>query len=91
MPNHFTSDRIMVITLALAALTALVWLPSDVPQMAYAAPDMGLARSPALAGTVITVCASGCDYSNIQDAVEAAPYSEDRVEIKIADDDGRGG
>lgn len=82
MSKHATSNMPMMMILTLTALMALAWLSSDVPHTAHAAPNLGWVSHLPQAGTVMTVCASGCDYSNIQDAVEAAPSG---AEIKIAE------
>jgi len=64
--------------LGLGLALALLWLMGNGPTPVSAAPEC---RSLQPLGGVITVCLSGCDYSAIQDAVDAA---DDGDVIKVA-------
>jgi uncharacterized repeat protein (TIGR01451 family) len=64
--------------LGLGLALALLWLMANGPTPVTAAPGCRSLQPP---GGVITVCPSGCDYSAIQDAVDAA---DDGDVIKVA-------
>jgi parallel beta-helix repeat protein len=61
------------VALALAGVVALLWLLDGPPAPVAAAPACRPLRAP---GDVFTVCLSGCDYTTIQNAVDAATGGE---------------
>ena len=61
------------VALALAGMVVLLWLLGGPAAPVAAAPACRPLRAP---GDVFTVCLSGCGYTTIQDAVDAATGGE---------------
>jgi hypothetical protein len=76
--GHKVAALGFTMALALAGMVGLLWLLGGLPTAVAAAPVCRPLWAP---GDVITVCLSGCDYTTIQDAVDAATEGET---IKVA-------
>jgi fibronectin-binding autotransporter adhesin len=76
--GHKVAALSLTVALALAGVMGLLWLLGGLPTLVAAAPVCRSLRAP---GDVITVCLSGCDYTTIQGAVDAATEGET---IKVA-------
>ena len=71
--RHRFAALSFTVALALGGVVALLWLLGGLPAPVAAAPACRPLRAP---GDVFTVCLSGCGYTTIQDAVDAATGGE---------------